>query len=79
MNLSVLADRDVALTVACPVERCRAPVGTECKSLATGRPLVHQAAHAARLMAAGMPPGEAWMRAAPRPVSRETPDARKAI
>lgn len=73
MNLSVLADRDVALTVQCPVKRCRAPVGTGCKSLATGRPLDdHQAAHVARLTLAGIAPGEAWLRAAPVP--RETSD-----
>ncbi len=74
MNLSTLADRDIALTVQCPVTRCRAPVGVECKSLATGRPLDRQAAHAGRLVLAGIAPGEAWLRACPVPRETSTED-----
>ncbi len=78
MNLSTLADRDLAVTVQCPVKRCRAPVGVDCRSLATGGRLDSIGAHPARLIAAGIAPGEAWMRARPARVSRETSDARKA-
>lgn len=74
MNLETLTDRDVALTVACPVARCRAPVGVECRNVNTGRALVQQSAHVARLQLAGIEPGRAWLIG----VSRETSSGRKA-
>ncbi len=69
MNLSVLADRDRALKVPCPVRRCGAQPGQECRSLATGRPLDKQAAHYPRLTLAGVQPGRTWLGP---DVSRET-------
>lgn len=54
MNADLRADRDQALTVACPVTRCNAFPGELCVNLGTGAPLKHLPAHQARLDAAGV-------------------------
>lgn len=70
ISLRTLADRDRALQVPCPVRRCGARIGDECRSLATGLPLEQQAAHYPRLTLAGVQPGREWLGP---DVPRETP------
>ncbi len=52
MNLDDQADQDAALTIACPITRCHAPIGDFCRN--TGEPLDRLPAHDARLKAAGV-------------------------
>ena len=54
MNPDLLDDRATAASVPCTEPRCNAQPGDPCVNVHTGQPLEHQAAHLARLKAAGV-------------------------
>jgi hypothetical protein len=56
MNITTQQARAAALQVRCPYRPCSADPGQPCINPYDRRPLEHQAAHLARLQAAGVQP-----------------------